>query len=107
MNPEIDDTLIDTSEFIRPVQASASLNNTINNINNNKPEGIEKDTYLPLPPSRDQILVHAEQIKQRYKQQEAEWNRMMSKSRIDADSRLFNILQTHERTRLNSLKKDD
>lgn len=98
MNPEIDDTLIDTTEFLRPVEASSSLNHYNNSM---------KDVHMPLPPSRDQILVHAEQIKQRYKQQEAEWSRMMSKSRTDADSRLHNILQSHERTRLSSMKKEE
>ena len=51
---------------------------------------------LPLPPSRDQILIHVEQIKQRYKQQEEEWNKLLSKSRQSADDRLNNILESYK-----------
>lgn len=54
---------------------------------------------LPLPPSRDQILVDVEQIKNRFKQQEEEWGLLLNQSRQNADDRLNTILLSHEKTR--------
>ena len=63
-----------------------------------RPESRYNQLNLPLPPSREQILIDVEQIKQRFKQQEEQWNFMLSRSRTDADERLNNILITHEKT---------